>query len=162
MNELNFNLSPFLIQVHGLPLLNTSLKNAIAIGKGLGNLIKVDETSGEKKIFRSYLRLLVEIDVTKPLKAGFSLRREEGEPLWICLKFERLDIYCTSCGRIGHKPSSCKVPSEEQFLDKYSISLKVNIFSNLPSNPANARGSSTGATQISQTSNTLTHGNELT
>jgi hypothetical protein len=79
---------------------------AITIGKGLGQLVKVDNISGEKQTFRSYLRLLVEIEVPKPLKPGFSFRREGGKPLWVFLKYERLDIYCSDCGRIGHKKNS--------------------------------------------------------
>jgi hypothetical protein len=120
------------------------------------------KTMEGKKTFKSYLNLMVEIDVTKPPKAGFTLRKEEGKPLWICLKYERLDIYCLSCGRIGYKLSNCSAPSEVQFPSRYSISLKVNIFSNLPLNPSSAKGFSAGATQFSQTSNTLTHGNDLT
>jgi hypothetical protein len=64
LNELQFNKSHFWIQIHGLPLLNMSIKNTIAIGKGLGTLFKVDGDSGGNETFRSYLRLLVEIDVT--------------------------------------------------------------------------------------------------
>lgn len=158
MNELQFNKSPFWIQIHGLPLLNMSLKNSIAIGKGLGTIIKVDEDSGGNRTFRSYLRLLVEIDVTRPLKAGFSLKREEGEPLWIIFKYERLDIYCTSCGRIGHKLHSCRAPLEEQFPERYAISLKVNISSNLPLEPINAWGSSEGTSSFTHPSQILSHG----
>ena len=162
MNELCFNKSPFWIQIHGLPLLNMSMKNAIAIGKGLSALIKVDEESGRKKIYRNYLRLLLEIDITQPLKVGFSLRREEDKSLWIYLKYERLDIYCVSCGRIGHKIQSCRAPSMEQLPKRYKISLKVNIFSNLPPKPANAWRSSVSETSITQPSQALIHGSELT
>jgi hypothetical protein len=49
-----------------------TLKIAISIGKGLGNLIKVDELNRDKKTFQSYLRLLVEQEVGNPLKPGFS------------------------------------------------------------------------------------------
>ena len=107
-------------------------KIAIFIGKGLGNLIQVDDSSSDKKTFKlkSFLRLLVEIEVSNPLKPGFSFRRDEGEHLWIFLKYERLDIYCTSCGRIGHKLIHCLAPPEEKFLERHSVSLQVNIFSN--------------------------------
>jgi hypothetical protein len=56
-------------------------KIAISIGKGLGNLIKVDELSGAKTTFKSFLRLLVEIKVNNPLKPDFSFRRDGGDPL---------------------------------------------------------------------------------
>lgn len=154
MGELSTNMSPFWIQIHGLPLANLSLKNAIAIGKGMGQLIKVEDISGANKTFRSYLRILVEINVYEPLKPGFSFRRDEGQPIWISFKYERLDIYCTSCGRIGHKNQSCHAPPEETFPEKYSISLKVNIFSNLLPTSSGAWGYSEGVSPQSQPSST--------
>ena len=39
LGELSLLAVPFWIQVHGLPLHNMSIKNAIAIGKGLGHLV---------------------------------------------------------------------------------------------------------------------------
>jgi hypothetical protein len=96
----------------------------------LGNLLKVDDCSIDKKTFRCYLRILVDLEVYNPLKPGFNFKRDEGESLWIFLKHERLDIYCTSCGRIGHKLIHCSAPPEEIFPTKYSVSLHVNIFSN--------------------------------
>ena len=101
---------------------------AIFIGEGLGHLVKVDNISGDKQTFRSYLRLFVDIEVSKPLKLGFSFRREGGEPLWVFLKYERLDIYCTDCGRIGHKKIHCMAPPKEKFPRQYAVSLLVNIF----------------------------------
>jgi hypothetical protein len=79
LNELPFHLTPFWIQVHGLPLINMTTKIAISIGKGLGNLLKVDDCSIDKKTFRSYLRILVDLEVCNPLKPGFNFRRDEGE-----------------------------------------------------------------------------------
>jgi hypothetical protein len=110
MGELTYNLSPFWIQIHGFPLANLTLQNAVAIGKGLGTLMQVEDCSGAQKPFKSFLRILVKIDVLEPLKPGFYLSREEGEPLWISFKYERLDIYCSSCGRIGHKDQHCDAP----------------------------------------------------
>jgi hypothetical protein len=51
MGELSSNTSPFWIQVHGMPLANVTLKNIVAIGIGLGLLIKVDDIDGGKKTF---------------------------------------------------------------------------------------------------------------
>jgi hypothetical protein len=150
IGELLFNLSPFWIQVHGFPLANITLRNAVAIGKGLGTLMKVEDCSGAQKTFRSYLRILVKIDVLEPLKPGLYLSCEEGEPHWISFKCERLDIYCTTCGRIGHKEQHCNAPPAEVTPGKYSISLKVTIFSNLPPHPTGGRGSSEGASSQSQ------------
>jgi hypothetical protein len=102
VGELTYNMSPFWIQIHGFPLANLTLKNVVVIGKGLRTLMQVEDCSGAQKTYRSFLRILVKIDVLEPLKLGFYLSREKGEPLWISFKYERLDIYSSSCGRIGH------------------------------------------------------------
>jgi hypothetical protein len=107
MGEVSTQKFPFWIQIHGLPLENMSLRNAIAIGKGMGNLIKVDDANKARSTFRSYLRILVEIDVHAPLKPSFLFHRGNGESAWISLKYERLDIYCTNYGCIGHKNINC-------------------------------------------------------
>ena len=78
MGELVLKKSSFWIQVHGLPLINMTIKNAIAIGKGLGNLLKVDDFGASGATFQSYLKLLVEIDVSLPLKPSFLHNREKG------------------------------------------------------------------------------------
>ena len=104
----------------------------------MGSLIQVEDCSGASKTFKSYLRILVKINVLEPLKSGFMFYCVEGDPIWnSCVpiwnsfKYERLDIYCTTCGRIGHKNQNYLAPTTETFPIKYSISLKVNIFSNM-------------------------------
>jgi hypothetical protein len=89
--------------VHGLPLCNMSTKNVVAIGKGLGHLLKVDDASGATSTFRTYLRILVELDSSQPLKHGFPFACPDGAITWVSLKYERLDAYCSDCGLIGHK-----------------------------------------------------------
>jgi hypothetical protein len=133
MKELSSTTAPFWIQIHGMPLENMTIKNAVAIGKGLGSFLKVDDNASGKITFRSYLRVLIEIKVLEPLKPGFYFKRDNKEPLWISFIYERLDFYCTLCGKIGHKQSNCCSPETEHHPELYSISLKVNIFSNLPS-----------------------------
>ena len=131
LGDLSLLVVPFWIQIHGLPLQKMTIKNAIAIGKGLGLLLSVEDNSGVEVIFRSYLRILVSLDVNKPLNPDFTLTREDGSSFWISFKYERLDIYCTDCGLIGHHQASCLALKEDKFPSKYTISLKLNIFSNL-------------------------------
>jgi hypothetical protein len=131
---------PFWVQIHGLPLQNMTTKNAISIGKGLGQFLKVEDNSGETAAFRSYLKVLVSIDVNKPLNPGFNFNKSDGTQTWVSLKYERLDVYCTDCGKIGHHQSACLARPMEKHPKRYLISLKVNVFSNLPvsMNAANA------------------------
>jgi hypothetical protein len=115
-----------------------TIKNAIAIGKGLGHLVKVDDASGVDTTFRSYLRLLVDIDVCKPLNPGFPFTRNDGTATWVCLKYERLDVYCIDYGMLGHKQFFFQAPQVDRFPTGYKISLKVTIFSNLLSSSPTA------------------------
>jgi hypothetical protein len=69
--------------------------------------------------------------VANPLKPGFSFRRDDSESLWIFFKYERLDIYCSYYGRIGHKSANCMAALEEKTPASYVVSLKVDIFYNL-------------------------------
>ena len=86
MGEVSTQKFPFWIQIHGLPLENLSLRNVITIGKGMRNLIKVDDVAAKNRsIFRSYLRVLVEIDVHAPLKPSFLFHRGNSESAWISL-----------------------------------------------------------------------------
>lgn len=42
IEETDLNLCPFRVQIHGLPLQNMTTKNAVSIGKGLGNVLEVE------------------------------------------------------------------------------------------------------------------------
>jgi hypothetical protein len=110
---------------------NMTIKNAIAIGKCLGPLLLVEDNSGVEVTFRSFLKILVNIDVSKPLNLGFYLSKEDDSSSWVNLKYESLDIYCTDCGLIGHYQASCLAKKKARNLSRYIISLKINVFSNL-------------------------------
>jgi hypothetical protein len=124
LDEINFHTAPFWIQVHGLPLKYMIRQNAFAIGKGIGNFLKADNDEAAGFIYRSYLRLLVEVDVRKPLKPGFFQNRHDAPPLWVNFIYERLGDYCADCGCLGHKSSSCSVPVDHVLSAQYQVSLK--------------------------------------
>lgn len=65
---------------------------------------------------RSFLRVRVEIEISKPLPKGFWLRRNTGagQDLWISYKYEKLSDFCYDCGRLGHDNRSCKFVSREE------------------------------------------------
>ena len=101
LRDLSLSEVSFWIQVQGLPLQNMTIKNAIAIGKGLGQLLKEEENRGSATTFRSFIRVLVSIDDSKPLNPSFDFTRNDGSSTWVSLKYERLDVYCSDCGKLA-------------------------------------------------------------
>ncbi|KAI8527031.1 hypothetical protein RHMOL_Rhmol12G0045000 [Rhododendron molle] len=89
VEELDFSSSPFWVQVHGLPLGQMNKKNGSLIASMIGQEVVQGNTSSSSVKFWGYLRLRVIIDITKPLKKGFFLKREGKEDLWIKFKYER-------------------------------------------------------------------------
>ena len=54
-----------------------------------------------------YLRFKVQIDLTKPLKAGIFLPIKDKHHAWVQFKFEKLGDFYYKCGRIGHDRTLC-------------------------------------------------------
>lgn len=70
------------------------------IGKLLGtvmNVLVVDSGGPEGR----HIKLLSEIDLTKPLVKGTKLRYKQNE-IWIQFRYEQLPLFCYYCGCIGH------------------------------------------------------------
>ncbi|KAH7855081.1 hypothetical protein Vadar_021032 [Vaccinium darrowii] len=74
----------------------------------LGFSLETGANSSDSKLIKNYLRLRVRMDITKPLKKGFLLKRDRKEDLWIKLQYERLSEFCYVCGRLGHTQNECK------------------------------------------------------
>ncbi|KAI8000015.1 hypothetical protein LOK49_LG09G01931 [Camellia lanceoleosa] len=86
----------------------------------------------------NFLRIRVEVDVTKPLLQGFILHRKEewevpgGAGIKIFYKYEKLPQFCYDCGRIGHDRNACKFVSREDGLySGYSPDLRTGVARNL-------------------------------
>ncbi|KAI7996425.1 hypothetical protein LOK49_LG10G01539 [Camellia lanceoleosa] len=79
----------------------------------------VEAPSDDLLIHRSFLRLRVEVDVTKPLLQGFILYHRDssgpvGDGVKVYYKYEKLTEFCYDCGRIGHNNLSCKFVSRDE------------------------------------------------
>ncbi|KAL7259169.1 hypothetical protein ACSBR1_005131 [Camellia fascicularis] len=108
ISEIQFTWCPFWIQIHGLPLEKMTKANGEIISHKLGRLLRVEAHCEGLLLYRNFLRIRVEIDVTKPLPRGFHLARGvsspvAGVPSWISFKYEKLSDFCFDCGRIGHE-----------------------------------------------------------
>ncbi|KAK4257077.1 hypothetical protein QN277_006712 [Acacia crassicarpa] len=57
---------------------------------------------------RSFIRVRSLLSLKAPLLSGFWVPREGMKPIWASIRYERLQVFCYRCGRIGHDDRSCK------------------------------------------------------
>ncbi|RYR28933.1 hypothetical protein Ahy_B01g053155 isoform B [Arachis hypogaea] len=129
--DVNHDYMEFWIQVHGLPLDYMNKEIAIKVGDMMGIVAEVENPLVDGILRRSFLRIKVGINITKALRTGFWLSREEMPKTWVFFKYERLpDCYCFKCGIIGHEKKNCSKPTAMACWDptkpKYSAGLGVN------------------------------------
>ncbi|KAI9110712.1 hypothetical protein K1719_018150 [Acacia pycnantha] len=110
IQEVDFGWCPFWIQFHGLPHNNLDDENAITLGNAVGRVMMYESPQDGGKLSRTFIRTRSLININEPLVPGFWVPRPQREPVWVTIKYERLQIYCYDCGRIGHEAKSCKFP----------------------------------------------------
>uniref|UniRef100_A0A2N9GNM8 Reverse transcriptase domain-containing protein n=1 Tax=Fagus sylvatica TaxID=28930 RepID=A0A2N9GNM8_FAGSY len=96
----------FWVQIWGLPFDLMDPGVGETIGHNLGNFVLVDKRS-EFMDSASFLQIRVEIPIAKPLRRGGYILSPEGEQVWVQYKYERLPLFCHSCGRLGHSVQAC-------------------------------------------------------
>lgn len=106
-SDLDFDFSPFWVQIHGLPLRFLNSKTGMVVAKSLGEVIAVEDP-GDRGRMTNFLRVRIWLDISKPLKKGFFLRRFKEEDLWVRFKYERLSDFCYGCGGVSHTANDCK------------------------------------------------------
>ncbi|TXG69631.1 hypothetical protein EZV62_004566 [Acer yangbiense] len=61
-----------------------------------------------KECWGKFIRVKVQIDISKPLKRWLSLKMGKSDEIVVVgLKYERLSNFCYACGRIGHVIKEC-------------------------------------------------------
>lgn len=90
LEEIDFSLSSFWVQVHGLPPDRMSHENVLKIGALNGTLSVMDSPPVGPISWRKFVRFKVEFNVWNPLKTGFVLKRQDRQDVWIQFHYERL------------------------------------------------------------------------
>ncbi|KAI9108190.1 hypothetical protein K1719_021063 [Acacia pycnantha] len=109
--------------MHNVPLEALCLENATIIESHVGEVTIAEDPFYKGWFLRNFLRARVIVDRRKPLAHGFWLLRPDGRKVWIAIKFEKLQSFCYSCGKLGHdnracqseKLMSCFKPNEPHF-----------------------------------------------
>nr|POE57305.1 uncharacterized protein CFP56_35163 [Quercus suber] len=95
------------VQIHGLPMRMLDSETAIEIGETLGQVTPCENLC--EQVGGDFLRIQVEIDVSKPLCRGRRIALDETEEIWISFKYEKLPNFCYWCGLISHDGKDCEV-----------------------------------------------------
>nr|XP_048336943.1 uncharacterized protein LOC107411956 [Ziziphus jujuba var. spinosa] len=106
--DLDFNISTFWVQIHGLPLQFMTSSNASTIGGLFKNLIHCESTSRTNLVGLKYMRIQVDVDIYKPLLTG-SFHKLGNRGSWVHFSYERLAEFCYSYGKIGHCKQGCTI-----------------------------------------------------
>ncbi len=107
INGLQLNFVSLWIQLHGLPLEYQHPNLAVHMGHMLGMYERIDWTDSTPRNIR-FMRIRVHVDPWMPLVAGFLLRLENRDRIWIQCRYECVYKVCTKCGLIGHNRPQCK------------------------------------------------------
>jgi hypothetical protein len=75
IDEVKLHYCPFWVQVHNLPYQCMTVKNAIKMGKGIGEFMELDNNFSGDLISRQYIRFRVDVNTSKPLVPGYYLKR---------------------------------------------------------------------------------------
>lgn len=80
--------------------------NAKKISDLIGTFESYDSSTPTQN-FKAFMRIRIRIDVTKSLKTGIFINRENGTIIWLPFRYERLSDFCYQCSKLGHPQSSC-------------------------------------------------------
>ncbi|XP_019155810.1 PREDICTED: uncharacterized protein LOC109152623 [Ipomoea nil] len=76
-------------------------KVVATIGNFVGTFIQSDKNNFYGS-WKSFLRIRVTLDITKPLTAKMRIKRKDVDWSWISFRYERLPHFCFICRMIGH------------------------------------------------------------
>lgn len=123
---------PLWIRLPNLPLNCWSVDSLSRIGSVLGRPLCADEcTSQQSRI--SYARMLVEVDITKPLVYKVPITGDNGLELIQQVYYEWVPLFCQKCQKVGHvcreKNQGTKIPEQrkQQWVPKVTEATKEGV-----------------------------------
>ncbi|XVF11959.1 hypothetical protein REPUB_Repub08aG0073400 [Reevesia pubescens] len=97
-----------LVQIHGLPLGQMFEKIGIVFGETMGELMEMD-MSDNLLAWGKYIRVKVNVSVTKLLLRGSSLEVQWGDKVLVLFRYEHLPDCCYISGRLDHHETECNL-----------------------------------------------------
>ncbi|CAN0919075.1 hypothetical protein LINGRAHAP2_LOCUS31246 [Linum grandiflorum] len=104
--EISFATADLWVQVHNLDWICRNSDTMRNLSRAFLSLQNLDQSGLHGGRWVDYLRMLVEVPITRPLRAGITTPIEEGG-VWIRFKYEKISAYCIFCGLVGHEWERC-------------------------------------------------------
>ena len=82
-------------------------KVGVEIGETIGTVIPLEHM--KEMLGGDFLRVRVEIDVSKLLCRGRKTAINANEFIWVAFKYEKLPNFCYWCGRVSHVDKECEM-----------------------------------------------------
>lgn len=93
------------MQLHGLLVDRLDVPMAIQIGKTIG--VVSDQERVSDMFGGDFMRVRVEVNVSKPLCRGRMVLLEDEEEVWVPFKYEKLPNFFYWCGMVCHDDKDC-------------------------------------------------------
>ncbi|XP_057770775.1 uncharacterized protein At4g02000-like [Salvia miltiorrhiza] len=97
---------PFWVQIHDLPAGYLTEGVGKLLGNFIGDFLEYDSTNSSS-VWRQYMRIRVGIRVL--LKRFKKIKHKDGSSFIVNFKYERLNVFCFLCERLGNSESLCEL-----------------------------------------------------
>ncbi|KAF4391603.1 hypothetical protein G4B88_030754 [Cannabis sativa] len=84
---------------------------SVCAGGMVGKVIKIELEEDKPVTWTPFMKILVDIDVHKPLFSGYFFDLTSGAKQWLQVKYVKIGIFCYFCGCLGHQRRGCKLSS---------------------------------------------------
>lgn len=98
VHEVDLASFPVWVQVHGLPMGQSTKLMEETAARRAGKVVEVDFRSNKEVWVTQFIRVKVLIQVSQPLVSGFFFPRLHREDTWVQFKYEKLTGFCYNCG----------------------------------------------------------------
>lgn len=109
------DLMNIVVRLHNIP---AGLRNPDMTGRlceKMGTVLEVIPPKGDT--YQVYMRVRMQIMITKPFIRGTYLRLGEGRRQWVSFSYERMPTYCFLCGLVDHMEKKCPMRFQDDFID---------------------------------------------
>lgn len=130
------------IIIYGLPIEYYDAKVLHAIGDRVGRTIKVDKNTIQRERGK-YTRLCVEVNISKPLLAMFTIRENSYK-----IEYEGLHMLCLLCGKFGHYKDGCQLKRKDKKVSQHTDNRVIVRSRIVVNEDMNSNGNGNGPWQV--------------